>query len=213
MEKFIKKILIAAAALGCVGMASAMAAEIRETLHEAGAFIEPAVTYETGDSKVSNQIFGSANGAVNGYGIALRAGGHIYESILLGVDGRYSFPDVKNNGTGTNTAGTAYNWGPVIGFQMPDIGLRVWGGYVANGNIDPNGDKLNVKYDNGEGYRVGAGFKVYDVSLNVEYADIKYHNTVVQSVRSFVPNNGIDFNSVRYENKSYTASVSFPFAL
>jgi len=214
MEKFIKKILAAATALGCVGATPAMAAEIRETLHEAGAFIEPAVTYETGDAKANLPVLGSSNGEVTGYGLALRAGAHIFESVLLGVDGRYSFPNVRDDRTDLDANGTAYNWGPVVGLQMPNIGLRVWGGYIVDGSIDPKGEKVNVKFNGAEGYRVGAGFKVYDVSLNVEYANIRYANAILQNggiVPSFA--SGANFGSVDYRNQSYTASVSFPFAL
>jgi hypothetical protein len=204
-----KKIFVAA--LVVLGMSPhSFALEMRETLKEAGAFIEPAVTYETSSSRINTPVGGSS-GEVAGYGVALRAGAHASESIFVGVDGRYSFPQVSDGRTGLDGDAEAWNWGPILGVQMPIVGLRLWGSYVANGEIDPDrGLVADIKFKDGEGYRVGAGFKVYNVSVNLEYQNIDYGTSVIEQGSSFLPS--AQTTSANYENESYLASVSFPMA-
>lgn len=190
---------------------SSYALEIRETLRTAGAFVEPSVTYETSNSRISTPIGGSS-GELAGYGVGLRAGGHISETLFLGVDGRYSFPSIQDNRTGLDGDAEAWNWGPTVGVQMPNIGLRLWAGYIVDSEIDPErGSIADIKFDGGEGYRIGAGFKLYNFSVNLEYQNIDYGAGVLQRGTSFVPSTTV--NSINYENESYLASLSFPFAL
>jgi hypothetical protein len=94
---------------------------------------------------------------------------------------------------------------------MPDIGLRVWGSYIVESELDPKGSgNFDFKFNKGTGWRVGAGFRVAIVSLNLEYQKLEYDRTVVEEIGPFT---GIDLNSVKYNPETWIASVSFPLEL
>lgn len=93
-----------------------------------------------------------------------------------------------------------------------DIGLRVWGGYVMGGELDPEKDKnVDAKFKDAKGYRVGAGIKLGIASLNLEYQDLKYGTTEIEEAGVFTP--GSNYNDVNLKNKSFILSVSFPIAI
>src|SRR4051812_14802367 len=74
---------------------------------------------------------------------------HIFKSIFIGVDGRYSLP----------AGGIPYNYGPVAGVQLRTIvPTRIW--------IGPN--MSVVKLSSADGFRIGAGLRISKVNINLE---------------------------------------------
>ena len=188
-------------------------ARARASDNHLGLFVEPAVTYERGDTDVNYPSpFSNSSGSADGFGVGARLGFHVADILFLGADARYSKPQFKNSSASYDAHSTAFNWGPVAGVQMPIVGLRVWGSYVAGATLDPDrSNNFDVKYKNGSGYRVGAGFKIAIVSLNLEYQSIKYTQAVLEQIGPFSA--ASVFNNVELKNKSWIVSVSFPIAL
>lgn len=185
-----------------------------KTEKKAGFFVEPMVTYEKGDGDVKLPApFNKSGTDLNGFGVGARLGFHINEAIFIGADGRYSMPQFKDDELGQKTNATAWNYGPVVGIQTPtDIGLRIWGGYVMDAQLDPDKDKdVNLKFSDGTGYRVGAGVKLGITSVNLEYQDLTYDKTKVEEVGIFNP--GYQTKDLELKNASWVLSVSFPFSL
>lgn len=184
------------------------------TDNEGGLFVEPMVTWERGRGDVNfPSPINSADTELDGFGIGARFGGHVYNTIFLAVDGRYSIPTFKDNKLNQDTDTKAWNLGPVIGMQMPTpFGLRVWGGWIVAGGVDVDRSQ-NVKeeFKSGQGYRVGAGVKLALVSINIEYQKIKYDETVIEEVGVFTPNT--TRSDVELTNEAMVLSVSFPIAL
>lgn len=88
---------------------------------------------------------------------------------------------------------------------MPVVGLRIWGSYIVAGEANPDSSNgVDLKFTDANGYRLGAGFRVMAVSLNVEYQDFKYNTTSFEKV-------GFASSDVELKNQGYVASVSFPF--
>lgn len=178
-----------------------------------GLFLEPSVTYENGNTSINYPSpVSSSSGTSNGFGLGARVGIHLYESFFLGLDGRYSMPQYKDSSVGYNSKSVSTNWAPVIGMQTPIVGLRVWGSYIFAGELNPekSGD-FDVKFDSAQGYRVGAGFRLAIVSLNLEYQNLKYDETTIEQIGPFASNTSL--NGVELENKSWIVSVSFPLEL
>lgn len=179
-------------------------------LSAAGLFIEPSVTYESGESDVNYPSpLSNSTGEVRGLGVGARLGFHVSEVLFVGLDGRYSKPDFSDSSVDYDAESTATNWGPVIGMQMPAIGLRLWGSYVINADLDPEkSGSFDVKFNDGVGYRVGAGFRLAAVSLNLEYQQIQYDSATLQQLGPFSSSDA--FNNVDLETQLWIASVSFP---
>ena len=175
-----------------------------------GLFVEPAITYESGETTTDYPApFSDSTGSSRGYGIGARLGFHIYEAFFIGIDGRYSQPDFSDSAYGYNAKSVATNYGPVVGFQMPNIGLRIWGSYVLGGELNPEASNgFDVKYQNPNGYRVGAGFRIAAISLNLEYEDSKYDKATLEQAGTFTP--GTSFDNVELQNKTWITSLSFP---
>lgn len=177
-----------------------------------GLFVEPMVTYESGTGDVDFPApAGSSESDIEGFGLGARVGFHIHEIVFLGVDGRYSMPTYKNDDTNIDTDATAYNYGPVVGIQMPtDLGIRVWGGYIMGGEMDLEKDQgIDLKFKDATGYRVGGGIKLGPVSLNLEYQQMEYAEAELQDAGFFTGTT----NKVDSTNKSYILSVSFPISI
>ncbi len=174
-----------------------------------GLFVEPMLTYETGDTNTEYPApFSNSTGTVQGIGIGGRVGLHISEILFAALDVRYAKPNVKNSENNLDSASALYNYGPVVGIQTPIIGLRVWGSYVLDGQMDPEeSNNVDFKYTQAQGYRVGVGFQIIMLSLNLEYQDLKYGSTTVEKFGPFAANAS---DSINLKNKSYIVSVSFP---
>lgn len=182
--------------------------------NKGGLFVEPILTYERGDGDVDfPSPINSSESDIDGFGVGARLGFHIFESVFIGADGRYSMPQFKDSSLDQKADAKAWNYGPVVGIQMPTtIGLRVWGGYIMDGVLDPEKDKnVDQKFSDASGYRVGAGIKLGIASLNLEYQDLKYDKTDIDEVGVFTP--GYSTNNIELKNQSWILSVSFPISI
>lgn len=180
--------------------------------NDAGLFVEPMLTYERGKAKLQLPApFNSSRSTVNGFGLGARLGLHVYESMFLGLDARYSRPTYKNEDTGVDRTADSYNIGPMIGVQMPTpFGVRVWAGYIMAGEMDvKRDDEVDFTFEKANGYRVGGGVKLTLVSLNLEYQDIKYDRAQLSNASIFSGTT----SDVDQTNKSMVFSVSFPISI
>lgn len=180
--------------------------------NQGGLFIEPMLTYEKGEADVDlPSPFGSSHSTIDGFGLGARLGFHVLESVFIGLDGRYSKPDYKNSDTDINSEASAFNYGPVVGIQMPTpLGIRVWAGYIAGGQMDVDKDQgVDFKFKDASGYRVGGGIKLAMVSLNLEYQQITYNETELSDAGIFSGST----SNVDQINNSYIFSVSCPISL
>jgi len=195
----------------CAALAGTRAVA-EENESAAGLFVEPAVTYESSNSSVTMPApLGDTTGTVNGFGLGARLGFHFEGIVFAGVDARYAMPTFKDS-SGYNASATEMNYGPVVGIQTPLVGLRVWGSYILGGELNPDkSGSFDVKFSNASGYRIGAGFRVAVVSLNLEYQEVTYKTSTLEQIGPFSP--GTNFDSVNLKDKSWIASVSFPIAL
>ncbi|MFY7994230.1 MAG: outer membrane beta-barrel protein [Bacteriovoracaceae bacterium] len=202
-------LMVSSLVLVCSG-----AVEAQDKPSAGGLFVEPMLTYEKGEGEIDYPSpINSSSNDIDGFGVGARVGVHIYESLFIGADGRYSMPNFKDSSLNQDVKAKSFNYGPVVGFQMPTtIGLRVWGGYILGGELDPEKDQnVDAKFKEAKGYRVGAGIKLGITSLNLEYQDIKYDKTEIQEVGVFTP--GSSYSNVNLENQSWILSVSFPIAI
>ena len=185
-----------------------------ESRTSAGLFVEPMVTYAV-DSKTTTNWptpFSDSTGSAKGWGLGARLGMHVGDVLFVAADGRYSMPKFKDSSVNYDADATALNYGATLGVQTPVAGLRVWGTYVFGGELDPKSSgNFDVKLSDAQGYRVGAGFYVAMISLNLEYQDLKYDKLTLQSLGSI--NASTSTNSVNLQDKAWIASVSFPISL
>ncbi|NUN05203.1 MAG: outer membrane beta-barrel protein [Bdellovibrio sp.] len=174
-------------------------------LSKGGIFLEPSVTYTSGEMKTSYPIFNDSTEKTTGLGLGLRLGAHVHESIFLGADVRYSMLSLDSSALNGKADANALNYGVTLGAQTPVAGLRVWGTYIIGGELDPKEiNSVDAKFKEQTGYRVGVGFYVAVVSLNLEYQDTKFNKLESES--------GITgtTDSITGEDKAWIASVSFP---
>lgn len=193
----------------CLGLLTSFAAYAE---NKGGVFVEPMLTYESGTSKIDfPSPAGSSESDIHGFGVGARLGYHIHEVIFLGVDGRYSMPSYENDDTDIDTGASAYNFGPVVGVQMPsDLGVRLWASYIMAGQMDVEKDQgIDLKFEDASGYRIGGGIKVAAVSLNLEFQQITYSETELQDA-GFFSGSTRDVDS---RNKTFVFSVSFPISI
>jgi hypothetical protein len=204
MKKHFKKNVLT---LGLV-----LATTYSTSVKSAGIFVEPMLTYEYGKAEVDlPRPFNSSQSTANGPGLGVRFGAHVHETIFVAFDGRYSMPNYKNSDADVDRTAKSYNYGAVIGFQAPSpIGLRVWAGYIIGGEMDVEKDgEVDFKFGEASGYRIGGGFKIAMLSLNLEYQEINYAKTTLSNAGIFTGST----SNVDQTNKSVVASVSFPVAL
>lgn len=180
---------------------------------EGGLFLEPSVTYEMNSSAkldYSVPLLNDSTGSITGLGIGARLGVHLADIFFIGADARYSQPKFKDSDNGFEADSTSLNYGVVAGLQTPVAGLRVWGGYVLGGDIDPKQDNgIDFKFKEANGYRIGAGLYVAVVSVNLEYQSLKYNKMEVQNAGAF--SNALENTTL--QDDAYVLSVSFPMAL
>jgi len=172
------------------------------------------LTYENGEGDVNfPDPINNSDTEIDGFGLGARLGFHVLESAFIGADGRYSLPRFKDSSLDQDVKSKAWNYGPVVGVQMPTtIGLRVWGSYILDGSIDPDKDQdVDEKFSSANGYRIGAGIKLGITSINLEYQKLKYDKTEVDEVGTF--STGFSSGDIELENSSWILSVSFPISL
>ena len=177
-----------------------------------GLFIEPAVTYESGTLKLTYPApFSSSSETVRGLGIGARIGVHFYDVLFAALDLRYSKPRYESAALSDSADANAYNGGVTVGMQTPLAGLRLWGTYIADGMLDPDVIRgVDLKYTGFNGYRVGGGFYIAMVSVNLEYQEAKYKSNSATLGGFFAPGS---LDNVYGTQTGYIVSVSFPFAL
>ncbi len=199
----LKSFLLVAAMV--VGLGSVANAQERR----GGLFVEPGITYEFGTTNTSTPV-GDSGGTNRGFGLMGRLGFHVSDVVFLAADARYSKPHFKDGNIDADA--DAYQVGPVVGIQMPVAGLRVWGEYIAQAQLDPGAtNNFDAKFKNGTGFSVGAGFHLLAVSLNLEYQKVDYKTTEFQAAGPFT--NAGDSDRVRAKNEAYVVSVSFPLSI
>lgn len=183
-------------------------AAVSASAHAEGLFVEPAITYETGSNNINWPVFGPSTGDTKGAGFDLKLGAHVADMLFLALDGSYSKPNFTNSAVSYSAAADESLFGIIIGGQMPIVGLRLWGGYIFDGTLDPQASgAYDVKFTRAQGYKLGVGFRVLLVSLNLEYSDVKFGSATYQ----VSPVAGqLD---EKLQNKSTVVSVSMPFTL
>jgi hypothetical protein len=181
--------------------------------HDLGLFVEPTVTYEVGQHSVNlPSPLSNASGSANGLGVGVRLGLHAFESLFFALDARYSMPQFKSASTNYDALSASDNIGAVIGMQMPKVGMRIWASYVLAGDLNPeSSNSVDFKFKQATGYRLGAGFRVAAVSLNLEYQSLVYGQSELEKLGPFSPST--NFSGVNLNNNTWLASVSFPFQL
>ncbi len=178
-----------------------------------GLFVEPGITYQASDAKISYPapITAQSDASNNGFGAMARLGFHISESFFLAADGRYSMATFEDSNNNFNSDSEVYNIAPVLGVQMSEIGLRIWGSAILAGEMDPaetNG--VDLLFSEARGYRIGAGFRLFSLSINLEYEDLSYQRSEVSGNLAFFTGPTSD---LKLDTESYILSVSFPLEL
>jgi hypothetical protein len=178
---------------------------------DSGLFVEPGVTYQALSSSIDYPApFSNSTGKLRGFGIMGRLGFHINDAVFVAADARWAKPRFKDSTNGLDADATYFDIGPVVGVQMPVVGLRVWAGWIATSTLDPEASNgFDYKFSGGNGYRVGAGFHVAVVSLNLEYQHLKYGTTTVENAGPLTGN----YDSIKYNGDGWFLSVSFPIEL
>ncbi len=180
---------------------------------KSGLFVEPLVQLELGETTLNYPPpFSNSSGRVDGLGVGARVGFHIDEMIFLGGDVRYSMPRFKDSSVDYDSNAIATNWAATAGVQMPYFGLRLWGSYIFGGQLNPEpSGNFDVKFQEAEGYRVGAGLRLAVVSVNLEYQELRYAKSTLEQFGIFSP--GTVFSDSHLRSKDWLLSVSFPFEL
>ncbi len=131
--------------------------------------------------------------------------------IFLGIDGRYSKLQFNDSAYG-DAEGSTYNYGPTLGLQTPLWGIRVWGSYIMGGEYDPASGSNNVdmKFTDARGSRVGGGIRFAALSINLEYENMTYNRSNIESIGSLDIDSSTD---VDLDSAGYLLSVSFPLSL
>jgi len=208
MKKYYLVSLLSALMLTGTG---ALAQESSSGGGNAGLFIEPGVTYESGKSTLDWPApLKDSTGDVKGFGLVARLGFHVNDALFVGGDARYSKPNFKNSANNYDATAESMNLGAVVGMQMPVAGLRVWGEYIFMGSLDPAAShSVDVKFEDAKGYRIGVGFHVAMVSLNLEYQKLSYGKSTLQQIGTIPVGSSLG----KLDDEAYIASVTFPLAL
>lgn len=179
----------------------------------AGAYIEPMLIFAQNTAEAENvSIPGDTDGNVRDAAIGARLGLHLGEIFFLAADGRYGQAEF-NDSFYDNANAAIYNYGATAGLQTPFYGVRLWGTYILGGEFDPAEGAQNVDllFSDATGYRVGAGIHVGAVSINLEYQDLTYDTTEIESVGNF-PGAGA-IGDLEVAQTGYALSLGFPFEL
>lgn len=143
-------------------------------ISNAAFFFEPGITYQSHDTKIKT-FLGESSGTNKGLGIGLRLGTSVSDILFAGVDARYAVTKFTDSAFNTSSDAKNMDLAPFIGVQMPIVGLRLWAAYTLFGEIDPDSTSgVDYKLAKANGLRLGAGFHILMVSLNLEYQDLKY---------------------------------------
>lgn len=189
--------------------------EEKSRVSRGGLFLEPMLFASQEDQTIKTSqlplVAGDTSSDTRGYGVGLRFGGHVSEVFLLGIDGRYARVDADDSFYSQEDA-NVYNIAPVVGLQTPLFGIRVLAGYVVAGENNPGAGAqgFDLKFKEATGWRLGAGVHVGAVGINLEYQDLTYNKTEIESLGQVASNTELDIDM---ESKGYALSVSFPIEL
>jgi hypothetical protein len=177
-----------------------------------GFYFEPLLSISQEDSSIQTSQLPLVNldtsGNATGYGIGVKLGTHLGKMLLLGVDTRYS--RMTTDDSFYNKARSdVFNFGPTIGVQTPYFGVRLLASYVLLGESNPDAaaQGIDLKFKEATGWRLGAGVYVASVSINLEYQNLTYGSTEVESIGTLPVNN---LTSIEANNTGYAMSLSFP---
>lgn len=195
-----------------LGLGLGLAAQPASAVEGGGLFVEPMLTYEMGGGKIDWPTpFENSDGDINGVGLGARIGFHVMDTLFVAGDLRYSRPGFKDASNDIDSSAAAYNFGATVGAQTPVVGLRVWGSLLLGSGLDPDkSNNVDFKFTGGNGYRVGVGFYVAVVSVNLEFQHLNY-NTTVEEFGPFDVNQSFDDSDLT--DNAYILSVSFPISL
>ena len=176
-----------------------------------GFYAEPFLSLGREDSSMRSGSIAETSGRVDGGGFGARIGVHALESMFIGVDARYARSRIADSFY-ESADGNLYNYGPMIGAQMPWYGARAWASYVLGGEFDPRSgrDGFDVRFRDPRGYRVGAGIHYKSASVNLEWQDLVYDTTNIQSLGRMIAEQD---SRIDFVTRGFTLSVSFPVDL
>jgi hypothetical protein len=172
-------------------------------------YIEPAVFGLRQDSHINVGSDNEVEG--DGMGLAMKLGSQISDRYFAAADIRYQRTQFNEKGLKDVDSDT-WNIAPVLGLQTNWYGLRAWGSYILDGTSNPDSaaNGLDLRFEKPFGWRAGVGVRISNISLNLEYEDLTYRQTVVQSVGSLGPSAG---QNVDFDSRTVAMSVSFPIQL
>lgn len=181
-----------------------------DDIRGSGAFLEPGISYQTLDSNVNYPApLTNSSATLRGFGVLLRGGVHVWERVFVAADARYGMNRYNDNANNYSVDAQSWDLAPTIGVQMADWGVRLYAGYVLAGDLDPkSANGYDFRFENPNGWRVGAGLKLQHLSLNVEWQNINYGKTTVQSVGGFAPNATTD--DIEFRGEGLVVSLTFP---
>jgi hypothetical protein len=177
--------------------------ETEKNKKDSGGFVEPIFFLGQNDSTL-NANTGDDSAEIQEAGLGIRLGGHIHHTFFMAADARYARSRF-NDSFYDDVSSDNFNYGLTAGFQMPFMGLRVWGTSIFGGEFNPDSgaDGLDVKFMDATGYRLGAGFHIKAISLNLEYQDIDYDEADVET-----PALGV--SDVDANQEGFAVSLGFP---
>ena len=198
-----------------MGLIFSLSTTLSHAVDKGGFFLEPSLTFENGESQIDfpdSLPLDDSDGDIVGMGAGLRLGFHLYEELFIGADGRYSVPNFEDSSLDQDVDAKHFNYGPVVGLQMPTtLGLRFWGSYVMGAELDPEKDEgVDEKFTDGTGYRMGTGIKLGVVSINLEYQFIKYKDVEIEDAGIFGSGS---FDDTELKHRTWILSASFPISL
>ena len=180
-----------------------------------GLFVEPMLIYSQNDSSIQTSqlpiITDDTSGTISEASLGARLGVHVGDIFILAADGRYGKSKFKDSSYSTADA-TGYNYGATAIVQTPIAGIQLFGTYILGGAFDPQAGAQNIdlKFTNARGYRVGGGIHIMAVSLNLEYQDITYNNSIIESAGPVALNRE---TAVDANQRGYAVSLGFPISL
>jgi hypothetical protein len=124
-----------------------------------------------------------------------------------------AMPEFKDSSLGQKIRARSWNYGPVLGLQMPTgLSLRIWAGYIFDGQLDPNKDEnVNEMFTDASGYRIGAGIKFSLISLNLEFQSLNYDKAEINEIGIFNP--GYRASNINLDTSAWILSASMPISI
>ncbi len=190
-------------------------ADVRSHRSSGGLFVEPMLIYSKNEASIKTSqlplLTGDSSGTINDAAIGARLGFHVADIFILAADGRYGKSRFQDSLYST-ADGSNYNYGVTAGVQTPLAGIQLFGTYILGGVFDPaaGANNIDMKFTDARGYRVGAGLHILAVSVNLDYQDLTYNNSTIESFGNFTVNQS---SKVDATQRGYAVSLGFPIEL